>query len=704
MGRPFSIIRIERKGRQAMLMFKRGLFTVLVALVTTMSVYIAGPATPAAALLAIPPAVVTVAEGVLVTGAEVTGVAALPWILGVAALGYIAYSAKDTWLPWLDRLFAKPPQGAPDGTNPQPAAHCLYRMNFPPPSSEPGRVDGILSGVGSTDLMVGDWCGADSRNMSLGNERGTVRCLMPNGTVEERGQDFGFTGTGTDLKTACVENGRTGVGRVIYVAIWPNDQQFNWSYAAGSWSASDPAAVAALNGTRETTTTKTCMMPDGSVQVQKVTYVGVEGVPSGGMCPTGSAPTEMTVTTGYGAADQRTVIDYKAGNATDQAAHPACYSGAVAICKNTVSVDGQQCAVGVAVCQDWQNLDPARVRCNYGPTYTVPVADCSALEKAYVTGYLTIDPQTGGKWLPVMPDGSPWTPPRPNPDPTPTGTATADPTPTATGQPQPQPTGTPNPTATATLAPNPDPTATGNPNPTATGNPNPTGTAVPNPTPTPTGTAAPTGTGTPGVDPTANPNPTGTPAPTGMATATAEPNPNPSATPTPPPTVTPVGPPGSGNPAPDPSGDPAGDSCFPSGWHVFNPLEWVYKPVKCVVLWAFVPPAGAMTEDFNAVRTQWTDSGPGRWAGYVGGVVGTANQGGGGSCEGPPLVLPATKFSPTVTMHLLSACASPMSVIAGICKAALTLGVWLGAFFIAARAILGAFGIKIMDAFGRDTE
>lgn len=29
--------------------------------------------------------------------------------------------------------------------------------------------------------------------------------------------------------------------------------------------------------------------------------------------------------------------------------------------------------------------------------------------------------------------------------------------------------------------------------------------------------------------------------------------------------------------------------CFPSGWGLFNPVEWVVKPVKCVLIWAFVP-------------------------------------------------------------------------------------------------------------------
>lgn len=36
-----------------------------------------------------------------------------------------------------------------------------------------------------------------------------------------------------------------------------------------------------------------------------------------------------------------------------------------------------------------------------------------------------------------------------------------------------------------------------------------------------------------------------------------------------------------------PGGGAAG--CWPSGWGVFNPAEWVYRPVTCALSWAFVP-------------------------------------------------------------------------------------------------------------------
>jgi hypothetical protein len=46
--------------------------------------------------------------------------------------------------------------------------------------------------------------------------------------------------------------------------------------------------------------------------------------------------------------------------------------------------------------------------------------------------------------------------------------------------------------------------------------------------------------------------------------------------------------PGTG-PTPTPEEAQQKAECFPSGWGLLNPFEWVYKPVKCVFTWAFKP-------------------------------------------------------------------------------------------------------------------
>lgn len=40
----------------------------------------------------------------------------------------------------------------------------------------------------------------------------------------------------------------------------------------------------------------------------------------------------------------------------------------------------------------------------------------------------------------------------------------------------------------------------------------------------------------------------------------------------------------------EPADSPAGE-CFPTGWGLLNPVEWVLKPIKCALVWAFVPRA-----------------------------------------------------------------------------------------------------------------
>lgn len=45
-------------------------------------------------------------------------------------------------------------------------------------------------------------------------------------------------------------------------------------------------------------------------------------------------------------------------------------------------------------------------------------------------------------------------------------------------------------------------------------------------------------------------------------------------------------------------GDGDGD-CWPAGWGWFNPAQWVLRPIKCAMLWAFVP-GDALTDSWDA--------------------------------------------------------------------------------------------------------
>lgn len=72
----------------------------------------------------------------------------------------------------------------------------------------------------------------------------------------------------------------------------------------------------------------------------------------------------------------------------------------------------------------------------------------------------------------------------------------------------------------------------------------------------------------------------------------------------------------------DPSVD-GGDNgvCFPQGWGALNPLEWVYKPVKCALVWAFVPSPGSW--DVAGLKAQAAARPP--WSLIAGGAAGISS-------------------------------------------------------------------------------
>lgn len=86
-----------------------------------------------------------------------------------------------------------------------------------------------------------------------------------------------------------------------------------------------------------------------------------------------------------------------------------------------------------------------------------------------------------------------------------------------------------------------------------------------------------------------------------------------------------LGNPGTGQPAPNPNPGTGTDSqagtrpvtdpdapgerqCFPTGWGVLNPVEWVMKPTQCALEWAFVPRQSVLTAQLTRVATAWDDT------------------------------------------------------------------------------------------------
>lgn len=192
----------------------------------------------------------------------------------------------------------------------------------------------------------------------------------------------------------------------------------------------------------------------------------------------------------------------------------------------------------------------------------------------------------------------------------------------------------------------------------------------------------------PGGQPDPNLAPSRPYEPNPWPTTNPQPSTNPSTTPVPAPTFPTQG----NNPDPRPPGgapvlDPeSGQNCLAGMWS-WNPVNWVYTPVKCAMTWAFVPKPEALTRVRTDLQTAVGGSGVGAWFDAVPALF---NIPGGGGCEGPTITFPltGTKFK------LADACSDPMATVAAICKALLTVLIVTVAVLHGVRAISGAFGYQ----------
>lgn len=95
-------------------------------------------------------------------------------------------------------------------------------------------------------------------------------------------------------------------------------------------------------------------------------------------------------------------------------------------------------------------------------------------------------------------------------------------------------------------------------------------------------------------------NPIADPAPDPEPTPSTEPSPSQAPLPTGGPNPTP--------PKTDPKGDPDSHSCLQEAWS-WNPVDWVYVPVKCAMVWAFVPKnAPSFTDIGSPLPAGWLPS------------------------------------------------------------------------------------------------
>ncbi|GAA1698910.1 hypothetical protein GCM10009808_15520 [Microbacterium sediminicola] len=134
--------------------------------------------------------------------------------------------------------------------------------------------------------------------------------------------------------------------------------------------------------------------------------------------------------------------------------------------------------------------------------------------------------------------------------------------------------------------------------------------------------------------------------------------------------------------------DPAGE-CLASWSDAMNPIEWVLQPVKCALVWAFVPRTQVVTQAQTAVATAWSGTMVGKLGDTVAGWSFTAPASGcGGLNVGISAVWPmADDFT------ILNACpGEPLAPIASL--SSITLGIFavLGAAFSVTRSVGSVVG------------
>jgi hypothetical protein len=206
----------------------------------------------------------------------------------------------------------------------------------------------------------------------------------------------------------------------------------------------------------------------------------------------------------------------------------------------------------------------------------------------------------------------------------------------------------------------------------------------PQPSPSTSSTAGPLPTT--GPNPTTSPTASGAPSPAGTRLPTNNPTPVPTSIPTTPP-----------EPQPNP---PGSEGCMDDVW-TWNPVSWVLVPVKCALVWAFVPDGATVNAVRQSAGTAWATSGPGVMTTAVLGAVEPLGDIGSAESGACGLVV---DFPPTgTTLHLLDACTEPMSTYAPWVKGFLTVVVIVNGAWFLLRVLTASLGLNLPGRGGESS-
>jgi hypothetical protein len=162
--------------------------------------------------------------------------------------------------------------------------------------------------------------------------------------------------------------------------------------------------------------------------------------------------------------------------------------------------------------------------------------------------------------------------------------------------------------------------------------------------------------------------------------------------------------------SPDPTGtdpqtfgesvqDPAASrSCFPTGWGVLNPVEWVMKPVQCALQWAFVPKQSSLDDFQDGIQDKLDGTAVPAVFTAVNGLAAAFNNASSG-CQGPAWTWQihfgnqgSGAGTDSVT-YPLSACEGTMASTAFWFRTLSTAFVWIFTLLACARYLASVFGM-----------
>jgi hypothetical protein len=479
--------------------------------------------------------------------------------VGIALNATIAaaalYQSRDTWMPWVRGTFGSAGETAGEVAG---ASSCVNAVSWypgrSPASDDPALAENytvqtefscgtgslIWSGVGQTFTTV----------CRLNSGAGTTTNTASIGTSEISGVGWQLgvrnTGLYTGKVTGCPAN-----STVIEVVVTKTT-------SCGSYSCSGNGLRFSNGYTKDESrieSTVNCKRPDGSTFSHTVSSRGIDSndfvVPACQSITPDARPESLTTRGGFDGATGALPLIGTTTIPTTSTEYPFCFDVTQPSCRLEIKVDGSPCAVGAPLCVDWISTDPNRTTCYWGP-YLVPKEQCGAMEGAYRDGGTEL---TGDADVDLKPGTT--TSPTPAPSPAP-GT-----------NPSPAPSSAPSsaPAATPGRVINPD------------GSETESSTSVQPDGSTRTVERTQTQDG-------ATTTTTRTTAPDGTTTTTT--------------TTTP--PFGAGALAEPAAGDTSGEGCLSRNFS-WNPVSWVFAPVKCALQWAFVP-SQSSADQINALRAE----------------------------------------------------------------------------------------------------